>query len=65
MTDVARQKYLKLMVDIEELEEEIETLKKNHAPADDILAVQELLASKRNELARISDGCGHSHSMDC
>jgi len=65
MTDVAREKYLKLMTEIEDIEDDIEQLKKKSAPADDIIAVQELLAVKRNELARISDGCGHSHSMNC
>ncbi len=61
MTDVAREKYLRLMTDIEELEDEIDQLMKKSAPADDIFAVQELLTTKRNELTRISDGCGHPH----
>ncbi len=64
MTDVAREKYLKLMTDIEELEDEIEQLKRSSAAADDILAVQELLTAKRNELTRISDGCGHPHPQN-
>ncbi len=64
MINVAREKYLRLMTDIEELEDEIEQLKRSSAAAEDILAVQELLSTKRNELTRISDGCGHPHPQN-
>ncbi len=71
MTDVTREKYARLMAEIEDLEERVEDLEKEVAvvkgSADAGVIKQELedlrveLAKKRNELARISDGCGKPH----
>ena len=64
MTDVAREKYLKLMTEIEGIEEKIKEMEKK-VEANDIrlLALKREMADKKNELARISDGCGTGHSM--
>ncbi len=58
MHNVTREKFAKLMDEIEELEDKIES-KEN---ADNISALREELIEKRNELQRLSDGCGHSHN---
>ena len=62
MSDVAREKYLKMMVEIEDIEDEIAKMEKTKASQSDIMNLKEKLADKRNELARISDGCGKGHS---
>lgn len=54
MTDISREKYSRLMAEIEILENKIELSGKD-------TVLQEELAEKRNELARLSDGCGHPH----
>lgn len=64
MTDVAREKYLKLMTDIEELEDKVEQLQKDGVEGEQLVSVQEQLAEKRNELTRLSDGCGHPHPQN-
>ncbi len=74
MTDVSREKFVRLMADIEVLEGRIEDLsaelKDGDAtsdPADKdfvqetLVSLQEKLAEGRSELARISDGCGRPH----
>ena len=61
MTDVSREKYSHLMMEIEELEDKIELLVKDSASEDKIKHLKEELAAKRNELARLSDGCGRPH----
>ncbi|MBU8901850.1 MAG: hypothetical protein KOO69_03840 [Victivallales bacterium] len=58
MHNVTREKFAKLMDEIEELEDKIES-KEN---ADNISVLREELIEKRNELQRLSDGCGHSHN---
>jgi hypothetical protein len=58
MVDIQREKYLKLMLEIEELEDELEQYKTSGSEADKIKEMTELLIDKRNELKRISDGCG-------
>jgi len=67
MVDVAKEKYQHLMTEIQELEDAIEGLEKKKDKTEDIKAqivkLQEELAHKRNELARISDGCGTPHSL--
>ena len=64
MTDVAHEKYSKLMTEIEDLEDKIDDMEKK-ADADDagVLALKQDMADKKNELARLSDGCGTGHSM--
>ena len=61
MLNAQRKKYQMLMQEIEDLEDKIEELEKEN-PKDPELEIQrEQLAEKRNELARISDGCGTPH----
>ena len=64
MKDVAREKYVNLMVEIENLEDCISELE-NETPVDmaQLEKAKAELAGKKNELARISDGCGKPHPM--
>jgi len=57
--DVEKQKYFKLMETMEELEEKLDTLNKNDEEFKDL---SEKLIDAKNELMRVSDGCGHSHT---
>ncbi len=61
MTDVLREKYVQLMDAIEVLEDRLEALQKKNGDAAAVNELQTELAAKRNELARISDGCGKPH----
>ena len=61
-TDVVREKYLHLMTEIEDLEENIEKLEKKSVAAKNLEKMKEELAAKKSELARISDGCGTPHA---
>jgi cell division septum initiation protein DivIVA len=69
MTDIMREKYQRLMEEIGELEDRIDNMNKEADYAKETGAdsrgllqecadLQEELAEKRTELARISDGCG-------
>ena len=59
MTDVARATYLRLMAEIEALEDKLEAQKAGAAtPAAERERLAAALNEKRRELARISDGCG-------
>lgn len=65
--DVAREKYVHLMTEIEDMEDKIERagLKKNKGKMfteKEVELMKENLAAKKNELARISDGCGKPHA---
>ena len=62
MKDVAREKYVKLMVEIENLEDCVSELE-SEMPVDtaQLEKARAELADKKNELARISDGCGKPH----
>ena len=64
MKDVAREKYAKLMVEIENLEDCISELE-SETPLDQMQLekARAELAHRKNELARISDGCGKPHPM--
>jgi hypothetical protein len=64
MKDAAREKYVKLMVEIENLEDCISELE-SETPIDtaQLEKARAELAGKKNELARISDGCGKPHPM--
>jgi hypothetical protein len=53
MKDVAHEKFAKLMEEIEELESRLEEKESEE--------LREQLIEKRNELQRLSDGCGHPH----
>ncbi len=61
-TDVVREKYLHLMTEIEDLEENIEKLEKKSVSGKTLEKLKEELAAKKSELARISDGCGTPHA---
>jgi hypothetical protein len=76
MTDIVRDKYLRLMAHLADLEDRIEDLEKELAsepgtisPDEAGLIRQELkdlnedLAKGRSELSRLSDGCGTPHPM--
>ncbi len=65
MIDVEREKYQKLMQEVADLEDKIAELGKD-APTDPgkLKKMQEHLAEQRNELTRISDGCGTPHSHE-
>ena len=74
MTDLAREKYARLMTEVEDLEDQTETLEKKLRTAKNpqstsalkwqaqLLQLQEELGHKRTELTRISDGCGKPHA---
>jgi len=62
MKDITREKYVRLMTEIENLEDFIAELEVLNRPDDsEITRFSIELASKRNELARLSDGCGKPH----
>jgi hypothetical protein len=61
-TDVLRDKYVHLMTEIEGLEDSIEKLEKKSVSGKKLEMLKEDLAMKKNELARISDGCGTPHA---
>ena len=76
MANVSREKYVKLMAQIEDLEDRVadltneeKVLAESDAAEDLAVVRQELrdcreeLAEKKNELSRISDGCGKPHPM--
>ncbi len=63
--DIARQKYLLLMTEVEELEDQIATLEKqasSNTHKQQLEQLQEQLGARRTELTRLSDGCGTPHS---
>ena len=61
MSDVMKERYMKLMQEIEDLEDRIEIIELKDANSSKLEALREELAEQRNELARISDGCGTPH----
>ena len=71
MTDVAREKFMRLMQEVDELEECVEELERKliacRGTQDEQVAQRELAArverleAKRTELARVSDGCRRPH----
>jgi len=71
MPDVAREKFMRLMQEVDELEECVEELERKQIACrgtQDEEAVQreldarlERLEEKRTELVRISDGCRRPH----
>jgi hypothetical protein len=66
MSDIARQKYIRLITEVEDLEDKIENMEKdNNSDQSKILELKNKLAEKKTELARISDGCGtpHGHNL--
>lgn len=74
MTDIAREKFRALMAEIDDLEGKIDDLEKECKALDadgepgqaqtvrqELNVLNEKLVARRNELARVSDGCGRSH----
>ena len=71
MPDVAREKFMRLMQEVDELEECVEELERKRTACrgtqDEAVAQQELdallerLEEKRTELVRVSDGCRRPH----
>ena len=71
MTDVTRDKFMRLMEDVDELEECVEELRRKldacRGTQDEEAAQRELdahlerLEEKRTELMRVSDGCRRPH----
>ena len=58
MIDVRRENYLKMMINIEGLEAELEACKAYCAPESEIKQLTEAVVDRCNELQRVSDGCG-------
>jgi len=71
MTDVAREKFMRLMQEVDELEECVEALQRKlderRGTREEEAAQRELdarlqrLDEKRTELVRVSDGCRRPH----
>ena len=62
MKDVTREKYARLMSEIENLEDFISDLEEQaDADPSELKKLKDELAEKRAELTRISDGCGRPH----
>ena len=65
--DLIRDKFLRLMEDIQDLEDQLEkgtkSKTKKAGRQDKTAVLQNELAAKRHELARISDGCGKPHGI--
>ena len=71
MTDVTREKFMRLMQEVDELEECVEELQQKlsdcRGTRDEEAAQRELdarlerLEEKRTELVRVSDGCRRPH----
>ena len=67
MTDVAREKYVRIMTEIDELEDRVEKLENAIAAGggtelrEDLGELRERLAERMWELARISDACKKIH----
>ena len=61
MLNMQKQKYMQLMQNIEDLEDRIEIMELKEKPPAELDALREKLAEARNELARVSDGCGTPH----
>ena len=59
MKDLIHEKFAQLMDKVEILEDEIEQkMKDKSVSAQELLDFNEKLAEMRNELKRLSDGCG-------
>jgi cell division septum initiation protein DivIVA len=62
MTDIERAKYMRIMAEIEDLEEKVDDLERlvsggEHARRQDLSELRDRLAERMRELARITDGC--------
>jgi hypothetical protein len=64
-SDVARQKFMRLMAEVEDLEEQASALEARPRTPEVLQQLQALqlkLAERRTELTRVSDGCGTPHA---
>ena len=61
MLEVMKLRYMKLMQGIEDLEDRIEIIELKDMNSPKLAPLREELAEQRNELARVSDGCGTPH----
>jgi predicted nucleic acid-binding Zn-ribbon protein len=71
MTDVARDKFMRLMEEVDDLEERVEELQRKLAASRgtreeeavqrELDASLERLEERRTELVRVSDGCRRPH----
>jgi hypothetical protein len=61
MSDVTRDKYERVITEIDDLEEQIEALSVARAPAEQLRALNERLEERMYELARLTDGCQKIH----
>ncbi len=58
MTDVQREKFARVMREVDELEEQVSELETAGADLAKLKLVMEELAEARKKLTRLSDGCG-------
>lgn len=56
--EIAKKKYMDLMVTVEDLEDQLEGFSGSDAEKE---SLTEKLIDAKNELARVSDGCGTPH----
>jgi chromosome segregation ATPase len=62
MKDIAREKYARLMGEIEQIEDLVSEVEGQDSPdKDELEKLRAELAAKKNELTRLSDGCGKPH----
>lgn len=61
MIESQRNTFQKLMAEVEALEDRIAELRRLKAKPSVIDAEEAILTARRNELQRLSDGCGHPH----
>ena len=62
MIDLQREKYIRLIGLVEELEEKIESIEKKRLKSDsELMDLKEKLSGCRDELQRVSNGCGYPH----
>lgn len=62
--EIERQKYLRLIVQVEELEERVAALEQQKQTGGELRLLQEQLADARTELTRVSNGCGQPRTKD-
>ncbi len=60
MTDISRESYARIMREIEDMEKQVEKLKKE-GMSSDLEKAREKLWDLQHELRKISDGCGTPH----
>jgi hypothetical protein len=56
--EIERQKYLRLISEVEDLEERVATLEQQGRQGEELRLLQGKLGAARTELTRVSNGCG-------